>query len=56
MGRLIEATIGEKTYCLSADISCDKLLTKQLLEIQNIPVAQGYKVFNIVDLLKRQMK
>ena len=53
MGRLIEATIGEKTSCLSADISCDKLLTKQLLEIQNIPVAQGYKIFNIVDLLKK---
>lgn len=53
MGRLIEATIGEKTSCLAADISCDKLLTKQLLEIQSIPVANGYKVFNMIDLLKK---
>lgn len=53
MGRLIEATIGDKTSCLAADISCDKLLTKKLLEIQSIPVANGDKVFNMIDLLKK---
>lgn len=52
MGRIIEATIGNKTSCISADISCDKLLTKELLTTQNIPVAKGNKVFNIINLLK----
>lgn len=56
MGRLIESTIGEKTSCLAADLSCDKLLTKQLLEIQNIPIAEGYKVYNFIDLLKKADK
>eukprot|EP00828_Plagiopyla_frontata_P027681 TRINITY_DN3591_c0_g2_i1.p1 TRINITY_DN3591_c0_g2~~TRINITY_DN3591_c0_g2_i1.p1 ORF type:complete len:911 (-),score=144.48 TRINITY_DN3591_c0_g2_i1:845-3577(-) len=56
MGKLIETTIGEKTSCLSADISSDKLLTKQLLKIQNIPIAQGYKIFNIIDLLRKAAK
>lgn len=51
-GKIIEATISEKTSCISVDISCDKLLTKQLLENQNIPVASGEKVHNIIDLLK----
>ena len=51
-GRIIEAAISNKTNCVGVDISCDKLLTKQLLDIQNIPVAEGKKVFNIIDLLK----
>lgn len=51
-GRLIEAAIGSKTSCIGVDIACDKLLTKQLLKIQNIPVAEGKKVFNILDLLR----
>ena len=51
-GKIIEATISEKTSCVAVDISCDKLLTKQLLDNQNIPVALGGKVFNIIDLLK----
>ena len=51
-GRLIEATISNKTNCIGVDISCDKLLTKQLLDIQNIPIAEGKKVFNIIDLLR----
>lgn len=52
MGRIIEATIGDKTSCVGADISCDKLLTKKLLTNQNIPIADGEKVFNIIGLLK----
>ena len=51
-GRIIEAAIGSKTNCVGVDISCDKLLTKQLLDIQNIPVAEGCKVSNIIGLLR----
>lgn len=51
-GRIIEATMSNKTNCVGVDISCDKMLTKQLLEIQNIPVSEGKKVFNMVDLLR----
>lgn len=51
-GRVIEASIGANTKCVSVDISCDKLLTKELLNIQNIPVAKGFKVKNIIDLLR----
>ncbi len=50
--KIIEAAMSNETNCVSVDISCDKLLTKQLLEIQNIPVAKGKKVFNIIGLLK----
>lgn len=52
MSRVIEATIGNKTGCVASDISCDKLLTKELLRTQNIPIAEGNKVFNIIGLLK----
>ena len=51
-GRVIEASITNKTSCVSADISCDKLLTKELLDLQNIPVAKGAKVYNVISLLK----
>ncbi|WP_297422820.1 cyanophycin synthetase [Clostridium sp.] len=50
--KIIEASIGNKTKCVSVDISCDKLLTKQLLANQNIPVADGSKVFNLIGLLQ----
>jgi len=52
MSRVIEASIGNKTRCVGVDISCDKLLTKQLLQNQNIPVAEGNKVCNIIGLLQ----
>lgn len=55
-GRIIEATIGANTSCVSADISCDKLMTKELLKIQNLPVAEGCKVHNIINLLKEGEK
>ncbi|ATD55950.1 cyanophycin synthetase [Clostridium chauvoei] len=51
-GRIIEASIAANTSCVAVDISCDKLLTKELLEIQNIPVARGEKIYNIVSLIK----
>ncbi|ASW44083.1 cyanophycin synthetase [Clostridium isatidis] len=55
-GRIIEASIGSNTNCVGVDISCDKLLTKELLKIQNIPVAKGSKVNNIIDLLQAAEK
>ena len=51
-GRIIEASIGSNTKCVSVDISCDKYLTKEILKNQNIPVAKGSKVSNIIGLLK----
>jgi len=51
-GRVIEATIGAQTSCVSADIASDKELTKALLMNQNIPVPEGAKVGNVINLLK----
>ncbi len=51
--RRIEATISENTKCLAVDIACNKLLTKKILSYQNIPVPEGDKVFNIIDLLRK---
>lgn len=51
-GRIIEASIGSNTRCISVDISCDKKLTKEILKNQNIPVAKGCKITNVIGLLK----
>lgn len=51
-GRVIEATIGAQTSCVSADIASDKELTKALLMNQNIPVPDGANVCNVINLLK----
>lgn len=51
-GRMIESAITCFTSCLSADISCDKLLTKEILKIQNLPVSKGDRVGNIISLLR----
>lgn len=51
-GKVIEASISTNTSCVAVDISCDKLLTKELLRIQNIPVAKGSGVSNVINLLK----
>lgn len=52
-GKIIEATIADKTCCTAVDIACDKLLTKKLLRFNCIPVAEGYEVTNSLELLKR---
>jgi len=52
MSKLVEASIGNKTRCVGVDIACDKYLTKYLLESQDIPVAEGNKVYNIIGLLQ----
>ncbi len=49
--KIIEATICSETSGTSIDIACDKLLTKELLSGQCIPVATGSKVQNSLDLL-----
>lgn len=54
--RIIESAITCFTSCLSADISCDKLLTKEILKIQNLPVSKGERVGNIISLLKSAEK
>lgn len=40
-GRIIESAISNSTSCVAADISCDKLLTKEILRIQNLPISRG---------------
>lgn len=41
---IIQATLGNNTSAIAVDIAQDKLLTKQMLKLQCIPVASGIKV------------
>ncbi len=50
-GRRIQATVTENTGCIPVDISCDKEMTKEMLEIAGIPIPKGYVADNIEDLL-----
>lgn len=50
-GKIVEATICNETSGTSIDIACDKLLTKEILLGQCIPVAYGGRVQNSIDLL-----
>jgi cyanophycin synthetase len=49
--KVVEATICNETSGTSIDIACDKLLTKEILSNQCIPVATGGKIQNAIDLL-----
>ncbi|MFL0267167.1 cyanophycin synthetase [Candidatus Clostridium radicumherbarum] len=49
--KMLEATICDETSGIAIDIACDKLLTKEILLNQCIPVARGGKVENTLDLL-----
>lgn len=49
--KMVEATICNETSGLAMDIACDKLLTKEVLVNQCIPVARGGKVENALDLI-----
>ena len=51
-GKVIESAISNLTSCVAADISCDKLVSKELLTIQNLPVSSGEKVSDVMSLLK----
>lgn len=44
--RLIESTLTDATSCISADISCNKQLTKFLLSEHQIPVPYGKVVYS----------
>ncbi len=46
----VQATLTEDTGCIAADISCDKELTKELLETAGIPTPEGF-VTNSLDQL-----
>jgi cyanophycin synthetase len=50
-GKIVEATICNETSGTAIDIACDKLLTKEILLGQCIPVAYGGRVQNSIDLL-----
>lgn len=50
-GKKFSATIGHNTKGIAIDIACDKLLTKELLETQNVPVAKGERVLNTINLI-----
>ncbi|MDP4087895.1 MAG: cyanophycin synthetase [Bacillota bacterium] len=50
-GKVIEATISSTTSAVGVDISCDKLMTKVILEKHCLPVMPGYKVQNTVEVL-----
>lgn len=52
-GKIVEATICSETSGTAIDIACDKLLTKEILFNQCIPVAIGTKVQNSLDLLTK---
>ncbi|SHK64737.1 cyanophycin synthetase [Clostridium cavendishii DSM 21758] len=51
-GRIFGATVGHNTRCIATDIACDKELTKNILEAHFIPVAEGRKIYNTINLLK----
>lgn len=51
-GKRFSATIGNDTKGIAIDIACDKMLTKDLLDTQNLPVARGEKVFSTIHLLE----
>jgi cyanophycin synthetase len=50
-GRFIEATICEDTRAVGVDISCDKIMTKSILELNCLPVAKGCKIKSALELL-----
>jgi cyanophycin synthetase len=49
--KIIEATISHNTSAIAVDIACDKLLTKELLYNQCLPIAEGGSVGNSLELL-----
>ncbi len=49
--KTIQATLGSETKAIAVDIAQDKLLTKELLKIHCIPVANGKKIENKEDAI-----
>lgn len=50
-GKIIEATVVDGTNCVSVDLSCDKIMTKKILQNQCIPVAKGGVVSTLLEAL-----
>ncbi|MHC6181303.1 cyanophycin synthetase [Clostridium sp. JNZ X4-2] len=48
--KIIEATISCNTRATAVDIACDKILTKEVLKSQCLPVAEGERVDNLEEL------
>ena len=48
--KTIEATISSDTKAIAVDLACDKLLTKEILRNQCLPVPEGEMVKDIDDL------
>lgn len=51
-GKRFSATIGSNTNSIAVEMSCDKYMTKKMLEMNSIPVAKGSKVNSTIELLK----
>ncbi|MEW9094488.1 MAG: cyanophycin synthetase [Clostridiaceae bacterium] len=49
--RMVEATVSGETSGLAIDIACDKLLAKEVLYNQCLPVTEGSQVINPVQML-----
>lgn len=47
--KLVEGTLTENASCISVDMACDKILTKNLLSDNGIPVAAGDMVYSDED-------
>lgn len=47
----IQATVTETTSCIAADISCDKELTKELLNTAGVPIPEGFIAETLQDVL-----
>ena len=54
--KVVEATIGNDTKCVSVDIACDKYLTKEILTNQCIPTPLGDIINNPMDTLIKAKK
>jgi len=48
---IIQATLGNNTRAIAVDIAQDKLLTKEILKSQCVPVASGTRVVNKEDAI-----
>lgn len=52
----IQASITSDTSCIAVDVSCDKMLTKRLLESAGIPVPEGQVVQTAEEAVKAAME
>lgn len=48
----VEATLTQNTSCVSADIACDKELTKKILKNACLPIADGFIVSDVEEAVR----